>query len=365
MEQLTTIWAAPSHQSITELHHVSSPPHDLDISAEATYVVEFASDRQRQADPTDRLVLVDILINKAGATSGGSHVRRVVWSRLFMSRDDMLSLLSASGVCRLATISCELQLNHRVWPSDDSVRRQILSGDYVQLTVEGPNDVPASHIQLALCEREAADNQRYVFGPSPTPSPEHTTPVAEAEDTEEEVTSCHSVSLLQHTASVQRGAAQVSIPNHVENDSLQKVGRDSSGPPRSPHVTDLWCGGQDALNESLPPFDGVGRRTLELYTCLFPADSSEYSGFEKQPLGDENLRPPLEDISNTFRGRHETSHIITNNTQDKDLVIDPVPHVYDRWCALGQTMQITAVRLFAIPGLSYLTTLSCQRDMTA
>lgn len=92
VEQLTTIWAAPPHQSVTELHLVSSPPNDLDISAEATYVVEFASDRQRQADPTDRLVLVGILINKAGATSGGPHVRRVVWSRLFMSRDDTLSL---------------------------------------------------------------------------------------------------------------------------------------------------------------------------------------------------------------------------------------------------------------------------------
>eukprot|EP00434_Breviolum_minutum_P041297 symbB.v1.2.036738.t1/scaffold5124.1/size30633/4 len=35
-------------------------PQDLEISADSTYLAEFSADRQRQADPSDRLVLVDV-----------------------------------------------------------------------------------------------------------------------------------------------------------------------------------------------------------------------------------------------------------------------------------------------------------------
>ena len=106
----------------------------------------------------------------------------------------------------------EVRVNHNLWPVEDSVRRQILHGDFVQLSVSGPEEVPSSHIQLALCEQEAADSQRFIFQASPTPSPEPTTPIAGAdgsgaddsdperpdlESREEEERSSHSLSLLQ------------------------------------------------------------------------------------------------------------------------------------------------------------------------
>ena len=149
-EQVTALWAAPAHHGINDLHLVGSPPTDLESTADATYIVEFASDRQRQADPMDRLILADIKIQEASAMVSGSHIRRVVWSRGFMSREDMLHLMSSAGICKLTTIQCEISVNHNVWPVEDSVRRQILHGDFVQLNVIGPEEVEAGHIQLAL-----------------------------------------------------------------------------------------------------------------------------------------------------------------------------------------------------------------------
>ena len=123
--------------------------------------------------------LIDLLIYEADSSSAGSHLRRASWARNFMTRDDTSHLLSALGLCRLSTITCELRLNLRVWPADDGARRQILNGDYIRLMVNCPADTPASHIQIALCEQEMADVQRYLFRPSPTPSPEQASPADE------------------------------------------------------------------------------------------------------------------------------------------------------------------------------------------
>lgn len=260
-EQVTALWAAPAHHGFTDLHIVNFPPTDLESTADSTYIVEFASDRQRQADPADRLILVDIKIQEASAVGSGSHLRRVLWSRGFMSREDMLHLLSSAGICKLTTIQCEVRVNHNLWPVEDSVRRQILPGDFVQLSVIGPEEVQSSHIQIALCEQEAADSQRFIFHASPTPSPEPTTPIAEADGSgaddsdperpalesreEEERSPSHSLSLLQ------RGVRLKSLP-----EPSFKVGREHSGRPENPHVVDLWCGGREVLNLSLLPEDG-------------------------------------------------------------------------------------------------------------
>ena len=80
------------------------------------------------------------------------------------------------GLRRLLTVTCELHLNRQLWPSSDEARRQIVHGDFLQLTVQGPSQTPSSHIQIMMCEQEAADTQRFLFRPSPTPSPEMTSP---------------------------------------------------------------------------------------------------------------------------------------------------------------------------------------------
>ena len=171
-EQVRMHWAAPERHGYTDLHIVSLPPADLESTADETYIVEFAVDRQRQTDPADRLILVDVKIQEDNPTVAGSHIRRVLWSRGFMMREDMLHLLSSARLCKLTTIQCTLKVNHNPWPPGDGVRRQMMHGDFVQLNVLGPEAVPSSHIHVALCEQEAADSQRFIYHASPTPSPE-------------------------------------------------------------------------------------------------------------------------------------------------------------------------------------------------
>ena len=170
----------------------------------------------------------------------------------------MLHLMSSAGICKLTTIQCEISVNHNVWPVEDSVRRQILHGDFVQLNVVGPEEVEAGHIQLALCEQESADSQRFIFQASPTPSPEPTTPIEAAEgpgmynsdqerpmvesNEEEEQERSQSLSLLQRKVQI-KSSSEPSL----------KASREHSGRPENPHVVDLWCGGRDVLNVSMLP----------------------------------------------------------------------------------------------------------------
>ena len=235
-EQVTSAWSVPAHQNVIDLHIVNSPPRDLEISADSTYIAEFSADRQRQADPSDRLVLVDVTFTSADGLSTAANLRRTLWGRGFMSRVDVLHLLSSSSLCRLTTISCTVHLNHRLWPPDDSAHRQMMHGDYLHLVITGPAGVPTSHVQLAACERESADRQRYIYQQSPSPSPDRNTPVlANAESEEEEDDGETSVSLLQKTASIQH--AQVPTREHHPDE------------PVDPHVVDLWCGKQVSLED--------------------------------------------------------------------------------------------------------------------
>ena len=155
-EQVRLSWAAPARHGYTDLHIVSWPPADLESTADETDIVEYAVDRQRQADPADRLIIVDVKIQADNPTVAGSHLRRVLWCRGFMMREDMLHLLASAGLCKLTTIQCTLKVNHNPWPHGDGVRRQMMHGDFVQLDVVGPDGVPSSHIQVALCEQESS-----------------------------------------------------------------------------------------------------------------------------------------------------------------------------------------------------------------
>ena len=302
-EQVRRHWAAPERHGFTNLHIVSWPPADLESTGDETYIVEFAVDRQRQADPADKLIIVDVKIQQDNPTVAGSHLRRVLWSRGFMMREDMLHLLSSAGLCKLSTIHCTLKVNYNPWPPEDGARRQMMHGDFVQLDVLGPERVPSSHIQVALCEQEAADSQRFLYHASPSPSPEPTTPFEEAEgsradgstpvedehsdrtsrtrrrrredESDENVERSASVSLLQHHASYKPAHGRISsvhglqlrppfvdltnLTTNTDNDNrhgviLQDVTNviRAQTPKISvdPHVTDLWCGSRRSFDAS-------------------------------------------------------------------------------------------------------------------
>ena len=128
----------------------------------------------------------------------------------------------------------------------------MLHGDFVQLNVLGPEAVPSSHIQLALCEQEAADSQRFLYHASPTPSPEPTTPGGYNSDQEgrvlesieeEERSPSHSISMLQQRVKLKRPFNTTTCSGGVEPRAT----------PGSPHVSDLWCGDQgEYVFSSLP-----------------------------------------------------------------------------------------------------------------
>ena len=314
-EQLTSIWSAPVHQSVIELHAVNSPPNDLELSGDSTYLVEFTADRQRQADPSDRLVLVDVTFTSADSRSTAANLRRTLWTRCFMSREDVLHLLASSSLCRLTTISCTVHLNHRLWPSDDTAHRQVMHGDYLHLVITGPPGVPTSHVQLAACERESADSQRYIYRPSPSPSPDRHTPVIEHGESEEEEDDGDTTdSFLQQTAGIQQAqaaprrrgesdensarSASVSllqqyvsyksaperspllevtnialdryVPGHLP-ESASKIGPHSVATAKKPHVNDRWC-----ATETVQPIGSSFLRKEILHDpAVGPLDAAE------------------------------------------------------------------------------------------
>ena len=140
------------------------------------------------------------------------------------------------------------------------MHRQLMHGDYLHLVITGPTGVPTNHIQLAACEREAADSQRYIYGPSPSPSPDRLTPVVEQDESNDEEDDDEvSVSLLQKTACVQRAQAirtehhpdkpvrtpLSEITNTLALDAPRAFPSASQPDMRSssdfPHVNDRWC----------------------------------------------------------------------------------------------------------------------------
>ena len=293
-EQVRRQWAAPERHGYTDLHIVSSPPTYLDSTADGTYIVEFAVDRQRQADPADRLILVDIKIQEDNPTVAGSHIRRVLWSRGFMMREDMLHLLASAGLCKLTTIQCTLNVNHNPWPVGDGVRRQMLHGDFVQLNVEGPEAVPSSHIQVALCEQEAADSQRFIYHASPTPSPEPSAPVEIEDGTdghgsdqeipaiesneEEGGSPSHSISMLQYQVRIQSIS-----PKGSDKTITCSGGAEPRATPETPHVSDLWCGDQGEYAYSSPPDNHSNR--IKKHDAKGPERKDE-TALPRRPLGD-------------------------------------------------------------------------------
>ena len=177
-QQILGTWRCPPHVHLIELHTVSSPPQDLEVSAHHTFIMELSTDRNRWAVETDKLVLLDVFLEDRTNVATQSHIRRVLWMRRMMCRQDVLHTVSASAICNQPEVQCVLKINHNRWDSDDGAQRRIYHGDYVSLSVSSP--LTATDLLVILTEQEAADQQRYLYHPSPSSSP--TSPLPQGDE---------------------------------------------------------------------------------------------------------------------------------------------------------------------------------------
>ena len=185
IEQIEEIWVLPRHNRVTELHQVSHPPGDLEATADTTFILETTANRNRQALPTDQLILFDLKITETGKPDPEMTIRKVLWARSRMTRNSFLHLVSAHSVCHATENDCELWINNALWNEDGEAPRQVLHGDFLCLRIAGSPSMQAADIQLALCEQESADAQRFIFRPSPTPSPQGSPVAPEKSESEE------------------------------------------------------------------------------------------------------------------------------------------------------------------------------------
>ena len=244
-QQLDRLWKRPAHAHSIALHEVKTPPSDLETSGDVTFLFEQAPDRNRQAAPTDQLILLDIEIYSHGETTPGKHIRRVLWSRRLINRQAMLSLTASVSLCEVPGTTCELSINSHIWLEEDTANRHVLHGDFIRLRIDAAS--PSDELHMALCEQESADAQRYVYGRSPSRSP---TPSDSLQPDEEDEPSeeAASLSLFQISAVVtpttkiskQQGDNR---PRDILQDVTNVIGTDTHKVSVDPHVTDRWCGG--------------------------------------------------------------------------------------------------------------------------
>ena len=180
-QQLVEVWRAPRHDQLIDYHLVATPPHDLTNTGDSVFLLEWTTDRNRQASQSDQIILLDIVLAGDDPTAGPHTTRRVLWIRHTTTRQGVLHLTSSAAICERETIECFVHINHRLWANDDEMPRQMSHGDYVRVQIRGIHSTP-TELQVDLCEQESADQQRYLFHPSPQKSP--TSPTVEQGDTE-------------------------------------------------------------------------------------------------------------------------------------------------------------------------------------
>ena len=144
--QIEASWQFPPHTNIVELHEVLFPPSDLEGSSDVVFLLETTTCRTRQAVPDDQLVLADIVLEGARDTTDQSHIRRVLWSRRFATRDATLHLLSSHMFCASSLVNCVLSVNRVVWAERDSAVREIRHGDAIQLWIRGPRTMSLKYM---------------------------------------------------------------------------------------------------------------------------------------------------------------------------------------------------------------------------
>ena len=170
-QQLNEAWRAPRHDQLIDYHLVASPPRDLTNTGDSVFILEWTTDRNRQAAQSDQLILLDVTLHEAGQSTAPHSIRRIVWTRHMMTRQGILHLTSSSAICDRHDTDCRVQINHRLWAQDDLMTRPITHGDYVDLQIRGGHLTSPVELRVELCEQESADSQRYIFQPSPQRSP--------------------------------------------------------------------------------------------------------------------------------------------------------------------------------------------------
>lgn len=169
--QLSEAWRAQKHDHLLDYHVVASPPRDLTNIGDSVFVLEWSTDRNRQAVHDDQLILLDITLLEADHNTGPHVIRRVIWMRHTMTRQSVLHLTSSASICDKHGNECQIHFNHRLWTQDDAMPREMAHGDYVSLQIRGTQPTTNVALQVELCEQESADSQRYLYQPSPQRSP--------------------------------------------------------------------------------------------------------------------------------------------------------------------------------------------------
>ena len=174
--QLEEIWRFPPHTRILGLHEVRHPPQDLESTSQATLLIERTVDLHRQAIADDQLVLADLVLSGAG-TVDPIQIRRVVWTRRFMTRPAVLHLFATQEFCSSPEVTCHLSVNRAVWSQHHTASRELRHGDFFCLRIAGPLTMTNEEIRAVLTDQEHADSSRYLYCSSPArSSPPPTTP---------------------------------------------------------------------------------------------------------------------------------------------------------------------------------------------
>ena len=231
--------------------------------AKATLLLELAADRNRQAISDDQMVLVDIALE---SSSDSTVIRRVLWTRRFMTRPSFLHLLSVQEFCNSPATDCHVEKNKITWHKQDTFSREFRSGDYVRLLVRGPNTMTPAEVQVVLCEQEGADAQRYLYTRSPSHSPDPSAPSNEGGESEFEV--FHDSPVENHTSIHERPSRNLKdwMAGSSKNQNHNRQGRGKENvapavnpqghhlahpyPCLQPHVSDRWCAWQVRKDDS-------------------------------------------------------------------------------------------------------------------
>ena len=157
-----------------------------------------------------------------------------------MTRASLLHLLAAHAFCSMPTADCSLELNQAEWHRQDGALRELRSGDFLRLAIQGPSTMTVEGLRLALCDHELAEAQRYIYiyHSSPLQSPSSTSRQQEGGESEVE----HSPdapqdghhetnALLRYPHGRRKHEVAVKTRSHLWR--LQVVDK--------PHVLDLWC----------------------------------------------------------------------------------------------------------------------------
>ena len=158
-QQLNEAWRAPRHDQLIDYHLVASPPRDLTNTGDSVFILEWTTDRNRQAAQSDQLILLDVVLQEVDQSTAPHVIRRIVWTRHMMTRQGILHLTSSSAICDRQDTECQVHINHRLWAQDDLMPRLIVHGDYVDLRIRGGHLTSPVELQVELCEQESADSQ--------------------------------------------------------------------------------------------------------------------------------------------------------------------------------------------------------------